>query len=669
MAKKNTSKPVRVYNARRDTLDFRDRMYVASLTEVPSDIPLDSYLSHQVPVLDQGKEGACTGFGLATVANYLLIKRSHVPDRTPVSPRMLYELARRYDEWPGTEYSGSSARGAMKGWNKHGVCAATDWPYDANEKKQFGLNEKRTAAAKARPLGSYYRVNHKDLIAMHAALADVGVLYATALVHDGWQDVGADGAITFSDHKLGGHAFAIVAYDAHGFWVQNSWGPSWGKGGMGHICYDDWLANGTDVWVARLGAPVILNKPMSFATAHASTSGQSQAYTFADLRPHIISLENEGRLTAGGDYGNTPSEVATIFNEDIPRLLDQAKPRRLLLFAHGGLVSAEAAAQRVAEYRGALLAEGVYPLAMIWHTDYWSTITNMLQDAVRRRRPEGVLDKTKDFLLDRLDDMLEPIARSLTGKAAWSEMKENAIGASNKEGGLRLVLDHIIALKNKWPDLEIHIVAHSAGSILFAPLIQLLTGADKITTGPMRGSRGAGLKVKTCTLWAPAITAELFKETYLPEIGKGIGQFAMYSLTDAAEQDDNCARIYNKSLLYLVSNAFERERRIPGFKEGTPILGMERTVVGDKADKELRALFKKGVADLVMSPNKEAEGSLSASRAQHHGDFDDDKFTVASTFARILGAKVPFDISTLDFARSANSLTQRRMAIDDQTKR
>ena len=230
-----------------------------------------------------------------------------------------------------------------------------------------------------------------------------------------------------------------------------------------------------------------------------------------------------------------------------------------------------ARAERVAEYRSALLAEGVYPLAMIWHTDYWSTITNMLQDAVRRRRPEGILDKTKDFLLDRLDDMLEPIARSLTGKASWSEMKENAIGASNKEGGLRLVLDHIIALKNKWPDLEIHIVAHSAGSILFAPLIQLLTGADRIATGPMRGSRGAGLKVKTCTLWAPAITSELFKETYQPEIGKGIEQFAMYSLTDTAEQDDNCARIYNKSLLYLVSNAFENERRIPGFKEGTLI--------------------------------------------------------------------------------------------------
>ena len=46
---------------------------------------------------------------------------------------MLYELARRYDEWPGENYAGSSARGAMKGWHKHGVCAETMWPSHATE--------------------------------------------------------------------------------------------------------------------------------------------------------------------------------------------------------------------------------------------------------------------------------------------------------------------------------------------------------------------------------------------------------------------------------------------------------------------------------------------------------------------------------------------------------
>ena len=50
-----------------------------------------------------------------------------------------------------------------------------------------------------------------------------------------------------------------MAYDDRGFWIQNSWGPGWGKNGFAHVTYDDWLANGTDVWVARLGVPIELD--------------------------------------------------------------------------------------------------------------------------------------------------------------------------------------------------------------------------------------------------------------------------------------------------------------------------------------------------------------------------------------------------------------------------
>src|SRR3546814_3440433 len=48
-----------------------------------------------------------------------------------------------------------------------------------------------------RPLGAYFRVNHRDLVAMHSAITEVGVLYATATVHAGWEKVDRTGIIEF----------------------------------------------------------------------------------------------------------------------------------------------------------------------------------------------------------------------------------------------------------------------------------------------------------------------------------------------------------------------------------------------------------------------------------------------------------------------------------------
>ncbi len=665
-----TAQGQRLLNARRDTLDFRDKMYVPTLIEVPTRRSIDEYFGCEIPVLDQGAEGACTGFGLATVANYLLRRRRNNPDHLAVSPRMFYELARRYDEWPGEEYSGSSARGAIKGWNKHGVCAETDWPYVVEEAGSGGFTEPRMRAATQRPLGAYFRVNHRDLISMHSAIAEVGILYATAQVHEGWQDVNQDGIIANSNALLGGHAFAIVAYDEFGFWIQNSWGENWGRRGCARVSYDDWLANATDVWVARLGAPIQLSEAASFGTNGTSKSGHSAAFANASIRPHLISLGNEGRLKPGGEYGSSERDVATIFADDIPVFLDRQRgTKRLLLIAHGGLVDESGAVQRIAEYRPALLDAGVYPLAFIWNSDYWSTLTNILQDAVRRRRPEGVLDRAKDFMLDRLDDALEPLARQLSGKAAWGEMKENALRASNAFGGARLVAQHIREIKNKYPELEVHIVAHSAGSILQAPLVQLLTTQGTIASGPMEGEQGYNIGIASCSLWAPACTIELFKTAYAPAIAnKSIDKFALYCLDDKTEQDDHCAHIYNKSLLYLVSNAFEDSARIPFFRDGVPILGMEKFV---KKDEMLMGLVQNGSVDLVIAPNGNPADSLNASSARHHGDFDDDIPTVKSTLNRILAgaadgaAEVAPPVHAMEFERTMASVIEGRQQLGE----
>jgi hypothetical protein len=657
MAPRAKKRKDRVFDVRADSLDFRDRMYQPSLVEVPIRVKLEDYKKRSVPVLDQGEEGACTGFGLATVAHYLLRKRKVVPDDTEVSPWMFYEMAKRHDEWAGQGYEGSSGRGAMKGWYKYGVCSTDLWPGQGGRP-----TDERIKDAVTRPLGAYYRVNHQDLVAMHSAIADVGILYASAQVHEGWFDPGDDGIIQPSDSMVGGHAFAIVSYDERGFWIQNSWGTDWGSDGFGLVTYDEWLANATDVWVARLGAPVTLRTDASVAKAHSAQAGQQDALTFSRLRPHIVSIGNDGALRPNRTFGTTEEDVETIFREDIPRITDKWTKRRILLYAHGGLVPESIAVQRLADYRAALLDAQIYPISFIWKTDFWTTLTNILDDALRRRRTEGFLDAAKDFMLERLDQAIEVVARVTLGKAQWEEMKENGTRATTQpNGGARLVAEHLERLV-KDPETELHVVGHSAGAVFHAPLVQLLTSKGRIKGGPMKGTDGMGLPVSTCTLWAPACTLELFKSAYLPAIESGgIGRFTVYALNDETERDDHCANIYHKSLLYLVSNAFEDQPRI--IERGQPLLGMERFLGRrfDTVDEEAATVFDNGKAELVLAPNTASPESLVASTARHHGDFDDDPATVRSTLARVLGVKGA-DVD-LKFPASASSLRERRLEL------
>lgn len=650
-------------DARPDSLDFRDKLYVPTLVEVPTRRPLDDFRRYAVPVLDQGQEGACTGFGLAAVAHYLLRARHDEPDLNDVCPRMFYEMARRYDEWPGEAYEGSSARGAMKGWYHHGVCAEALWPYVPGATPGQGetLTPERLADALKRPLGAYFRVNHQDIIAMHSALAEVGVLYATAMVHQGWMDVKKDGMIPLAGETLGGHAFAIVAYDERGFWIQNSWREDWGKGGFAQISYDDWLQNGSDVWVARLGAPVNLHRRGAVALSRTATAGSESFFAQATLRPHIITLGNDGAPCPTGPFGNTPEVVQDIFKTAFPAITKAwKKKKRLLLYAHGGLVGEDAAIQRVADYYEPLLGSQVYPLSFIWKSDYWTTLTNILKEAMARRSPEQAVGGWLDFMLDRLDDALEPLARALSGKAQWDEMKENALAATTSEkGGALLAARELDALLKSDDKVELHLVGHSAGSIFLAPLAQLLATRGEIARGPMKGKKGLGHPIKSLTLWAPACTMDLFEQAYRPLIEGGrIEQCALFTLNDRAERDDHCGNIYHKSLLYLVANAFEARARVPWVREeGWPILGLEKFI---RQNGGLMKLIKAGKIDWILAPNTEAEGSPSQSRASAHGAFDDDPATVKATLRRILGDGAPSQ--HFSFRPSASALRDWRQA-------
>ncbi|WP_323844119.1 hypothetical protein [Microbulbifer magnicolonia] len=132
------------FNVVADAPDLRDRYYEPRLFPLqPEKAP-----PHDLVILDQGPDGACTGFGLAAVINRLYQLQNK---DARVSPWMLYHMARRYDEWVGEDYEGSSCRGAIKGWLNTGVCNADLYDKDNGDSPNYDQLED----AKSRTIGAY----------------------------------------------------------------------------------------------------------------------------------------------------------------------------------------------------------------------------------------------------------------------------------------------------------------------------------------------------------------------------------------------------------------------------------------------------------------------------------------------------------------------------------
>jgi len=628
------SEPWAFKDARKDPLDLRDWEYRPSLQPLPHEI--DNRPKVPKPIRHQGEEGSCTGFGLMAVANYLIHNRRDIDPtlKVSVSPRMFYEMAKRYDEWPHDEraeranryderareeYQGSSIRGAMKGWYKHGVCSETEWPYVENQ-HDTRLTPRRQLRARERPLGAYYRVRHLHLNHMHSALHDVGILYASAAIHEGWGNVDHDGKIPFRRPCGGGHAFAIVGYDEHGFWIQNSWGTDWGLGGFGRISYDDWLENGFDCWVAQLGVPTT-NEAFTERTVSGRVAEfdyvPHQAVVFERIRPYFVNLGNDGKLSTSGLYGNDAKDVRKIIHRTFK---EEAKnwhgTPKLFLYAHGGLNDEKASASRIYSMLPYFLANEIYPLHFMWETGLRDTFSNILEDASRHRRFEGWLDSMKERFSDLLDEAIELGARVL-GRPMWKEMKENARLASVSGRGGAALLARQIAERDHENPVELHLAGHSAGSVLLAHLIPRLTGL--------------GLRIKTLTLYAPACTTELFKSSIIPSREKGqIERLTVFNLTDECEKKDTATPLYHKSLLYLVSGACEERRN-------EPLLGMNAFIErDDKIKGALGQPVGRNDSTVIYSVGGPSGISLD-SQSRTHGGFDNDEATLNSTL-RIIRA-------------------------------
>jgi hypothetical protein len=621
-----------------DSIDLRDWLYRPSLAPLPPRV----VNCNRVPeILDQGTEGACTGFALAAVIQYHLGRRA---GKKRVSPRMIYELARRYDKWPGEGYEGSSARGAMKGWVAHGVATRKTWPDDLHGKEHF--TPAVADEARKLPGGAYYRVRHRDVRDMHAALVESGILYITLMVHSGWKNPSGRGTrvdqgltlpvIERRDAATDGHAVAIVGYTEEGFIVQNSWGESWGEGGFALLPYEDYLIHATDVWAAQIGVPITIDLWATVPHAADTTAGLQRAapsIPLADIRPYIVDAGNDGQLSDAGFYWTTEADIERLFTEAIPAAAKTWKKQRVLLYLHGGFNSEADVAKRVVAFRDVFLANEIYPLHLMWESGAGESLRDIIREALQDDRAGGIrewLSAFRNHLVEAKDRTFE-LTVSVPGTKLWNEMKENARQGSGRldgNGAMQLLIKHAVQAlarldANARKQWELHVVAHSAGSIYAAYALEQLTKLS--------------VRFRTLTFMAPAITTALFKARMLQPIVTGaVPMPTMFILSDQGERDDNVGP-YGKSLLYLVSNAFEGRRDVP-------ILGMQRFIDRLPAervqpDPDLVKLFTRTVdgRPAVVVAGVESADPASRSKSDTHGGFDNDEWTMNSVLRRILG--------------------------------
>jgi hypothetical protein len=497
-----------------------------------------------------------------------------------------------------------------------GVCSEKDWRYLENDVGELTID--RAKAARFCTVGAYYRLR-PEICDYHAALNEVGAIYASAEVHSGWfapkaENKGELAVIVPSGTIEGGHAFAIIGYNSQGFIVQNSWGTKWGSKGCAIWLYEDWLQHISDGWVFRLAIPT----PNIFGlSARSQITVDAESVQSApkrlEIAGHFVHFD-DGNFKERGDYWSTPEDVLQTAQFIKTSVKTDNNYKHLLIYAHGGLNDPAASAKRIRALKEGFKRNGIYP----FHIMYDTGLVEEFKDAVMRafwgERTHGFFRDLQDKLIEKSDGLIEDFVRKPV-TPIWEEMKSDAylpfdLKKSGKiSDGLFVIKAFAEALKDT--PLNIHLVGHSTGAVLLGHMLHSLDALD------------FPYLIESCSLMAPACSIDFYREHYEPRIQAKdsskikvrLPSLSIYNLTEQLELDDKVALVYHKSLLYLVSRALERQT-------DKPLLGMQR--------------YSKKLTRHPGLSIKYSNGKKGATSSVSHGGFDNDVNTMNSIMTEIL---------------------------------
>lgn len=221
-----------------------------SKLQLPEFVSLEKFAPNR---LNQGQQGSCVAWSSAYAARTILQSAStgQEPNSTAFSPAFMYNQIRLEN------CQGSYIIRAMENLTKVGAVPDRAFPYTDQDCERQPNNNLINAADQYKILGftrltGSENTNQIDIYAVKQHLAQdvpviIGMMVGGSFMQgmqgrEVWNPNDED----YNQLGFGGHAMCVIGYDDRkeggAFEIMNSWGPEWGKNGIGWVKYKDFKA-------------------------------------------------------------------------------------------------------------------------------------------------------------------------------------------------------------------------------------------------------------------------------------------------------------------------------------------------------------------------------------------------------------------------------------------
>lgn len=227
-----------------------------------------------------------------------------------------------------------------------------------------------------------------------------------------------------------------------------------------------------------------------------------------------------------------------------------------------------------------------------------------------------------------IEEILRKFYIAETGAWVWKAMKDKSFDMWNSNNGRsghqqfagRYFLDKLAHYTTTYPDTKVNLIGHSAGSIAICNLFAQSTTHHGLPP------------FHHIILMAPACRIELFTKQVLVHPNR-FTDVRIFTMSDENEcKDVMIPYFYTRSLLYLISGILEDN----GINPDAPLLGLERHIAfnppyNKQEFKKLHHyLYESGKGRLCYAITSDNALDGLRTHALKHGDFDNDKHTLAS---------------------------------------